>query len=314
MAEASRPAYIQHGYRLITNIGQGKFGNTYSVANAGKVFAMKELEKVQTKAKFEKDKKFQILLTLKHDNVVSYSDFFPDVSAKLYIVMEYCELGDLTKVLTSGDPRVPIEKFTAGVMRQLCYGIEYIHGKNLVHGNIKPENIFIKGDGVIKIGDIRLSGMLGHGKPGYISPECAEGHRNTSSSDMWAVGRVLFDLCTLGTVKWDEKCLQLRPDSSAKLTTFYSRLLASGSGSRLTAAEAHTYLRKMSITRRATGGIYIQEPAGGNSIVSRPAGGNSIVSTIITSLGLAAFQIGDDDDDDDDDDDEDRVEVRAFRR
>ncbi|XP_071851889.1 serine/threonine-protein kinase Nek3-like [Apostichopus japonicus] len=207
------PARCINGYQIMESIGIGTFGETYRVVKNSQVFAMKEpnisqffsnVDDATEKTTSENQQnEAEIMSSLKHANVVSYVESFSDVSlTKLYIVMEYCEHGNLRNVLNSGDPRVGMEYFVEGVMKQLCCGLAYIHSMNVIHRDIKPENIFIKGDGVIKIGDFGLSKVLQPGEytnticgtPGYISPECLKGHPYTYPSDMFSVGKVLFDL------------------------------------------------------------------------------------------------------------------------
>ncbi|XP_071851892.1 serine/threonine-protein kinase Nek1-like isoform X1 [Apostichopus japonicus] len=197
----ARGPYSQsiHGYRKIKKIGKGGFGTVYLVTKGGQRYALKEI--VQ---EAESEKEVQILKNLKHVNIVSYIESFPGGLNKLYIVMEYCEMGNLRELIISKDPIGVEERFIVGIMTQVCRGMKYIHRKKVIHRDIKPPNVLATSRGDFKVGDFGLSKVLQSGgytktrcgTHGYISPECLAGLPYTFSSDMWAVGKVLSDLCS----------------------------------------------------------------------------------------------------------------------
>jgi NIMA (never in mitosis gene a)-related kinase len=82
----------------------------------------------------------------------------------------------------------------------------YIHEKRILHRDIKTQNIFLSSNGTIKLGDFGISKVLENsvssaktvvGTPYYLSPEACENQPYNSKSDIWALGCVLYELCTL---------------------------------------------------------------------------------------------------------------------
>jgi len=84
--------------------------------------------------------------------------------------------------------------------------LQYIHHKRILHRDIKTSNIFLTSNGTVKIGDFGISKVLENtldqastvvGTPYYMSPEVCENKPYTFKSDVWALGCVLYELCTL---------------------------------------------------------------------------------------------------------------------
>ena len=89
---------------------------------------------------------------------------------------------------------------------QICLSLEYIHGRKVLHRDIKASNIFLTGNNTVKLGDFGISKVLENtgsnamtvvGTPYYMSPEVCQNHPYTFKSDVWALGCVLYELCTL---------------------------------------------------------------------------------------------------------------------
>merc|ERR1719489_547338 len=89
---------------------------------------------------------------------------------------------------------------------QIALGLQYIHKKNILHRDLKTQNIFVTSQNLIKIGDFGISKSLSHtldlattaiGTPHYLSPEICKRQPYNHKSDMWSLGCVLYELCTL---------------------------------------------------------------------------------------------------------------------
>ena len=140
----------------------------------------------------------------------------------LYIVMEYCEGGDLGSVIKKcrrSSQRLP-EDTIWSYFSQLVQALDACHNgmpvsttnpdagttPAILHRDIKPENVFLNHEEHIKLGDFGLSKQLGTqrtfantyvGTPYYMSPELATGSSYDIKSDIWALGCVVFELCAL---------------------------------------------------------------------------------------------------------------------
>jgi len=154
----------------------------------------------QLVARFEREA--QAAGGVQHQNVVAVHDCF-GWRGRSYICQEYVDGTDLAAVL--GQTR--IEPRIAGLIAlELTRGLEAIHAAGIVHRDLKPANVLLGRDGAVKIADfgIALDGsaraltQTGHsiGTPHYMSPEQLYGERVDARSDLFALGVVLYEMCT----------------------------------------------------------------------------------------------------------------------
>ena len=150
-----------------------------------------------------KEAAFMCLLKLTRlDCCVEILDFIKDPPS---IIMEYCEGGDLRKILdekelTSYDKLIFIE--------QILDGIEKIHKFRIIHGDLKCSNLFLKKpykknqnkENQVKIGDFGLSAISGElvkgGTPGFLAPEIQQGRGGSFESDIYSLGKVMLEILT----------------------------------------------------------------------------------------------------------------------
>ncbi|ERE72671.1 serine/threonine-protein kinase Nek2-like protein [Cricetulus griseus] len=155
-----------------------------------------------------------LLRELKHPNIVRYYDRIIDrTNTTLYIVMEYCEGGDLASVITKGtkDRQYLEEEFVLRVMTQLTLALKECHrrsdgGHTVLHRDLKPANVFLDSKHNVKLGDFGLARILNHdssfaktfvGTPYYMSPEQMSRLSYNEKSDIWSLGCLLYELCAL---------------------------------------------------------------------------------------------------------------------
>ncbi|MCJ1445359.1 MAG: hypothetical protein MMC23_005864 [Stictis urceolatum] len=136
-----------------------------------------------------------------HPNVVNLVHAF-ESDAHMYLVLEYCAMGDLYEAIRLG--RGPLEtKHVKDFMLQLIGAVEFMHSKGLYHRDIKPENIFLAQDGSMKLGDFGLSTTENWtyescvGSDRYMAPEQfdpADNGYSPAHADIWAVGICLLNI------------------------------------------------------------------------------------------------------------------------
>jgi serine/threonine-protein kinase len=140
---------------------------------------------------------------LAHPNVVRVFDVGED-EGRPFIAMEYVEGETLAELVARRGRLTAAEAAALGM--QMCAGLAAAHAAGLVHRDVKPQNLLLGTDGVLKLGDFGIA--AGHdgtrltlagtvlGTAGYLAPEQARGERVTAAADIYAVGAVLYELLT----------------------------------------------------------------------------------------------------------------------
>ena len=190
-------------YDIKQTIGKG----TFSIVKLGikkstqEKVAIKILEKskIINKEDLQRVKReITLLKNFSHRNIIKIYDIYQDLE-KHYIIMEYCENGELFNYIVNKQKLN--DKEASFFYYQLIEGLEYIHSKGVVHRDLKPENLLIgKGD-ILKIIDFGLSNYYNNncllktpcGSPCYASPEMVSGKKyNGFNNDIWSTGIILF--------------------------------------------------------------------------------------------------------------------------
>ena len=140
---------------------------------------------------------------LTHPNIVSIYDVGNEGDFE-YIVMEYVE-GITLKQYLNAKNTLP-EKEAVDFAAQICAGLEHAHKKGIIHKDIKPENILITKEGILKITDFGIAkalnqgtittGGLAMGSVHYFSPEQARGSYIDAKTDIYSVGVLLYEMVT----------------------------------------------------------------------------------------------------------------------
>uniref|UniRef100_A0A8D0IF58 Serine/threonine-protein kinase Nek2 n=1 Tax=Sus scrofa TaxID=9823 RepID=A0A8D0IF58_PIG len=205
-------------YEVLYTIGTGSYGRCQKIRRKsdGKILVWKELD-YGSMTEAEKQmlvSEVNLLRELKHPNIVRYYDRIIDrTNTTLYIVMEYCEGGDLASVISKGtkERQYLDEEFVLRVMTQLTLALKECHrrsdgGHTVLHRDLKPANVFLDGKQNVKLGDFGLARILNHdtsfaktfvGTPYYMSPEQMNRMSYNEKSDIWSLGCLLYELCAL---------------------------------------------------------------------------------------------------------------------
>ena len=196
-------------WEILKSLPEGGQAHTFLVRNIGEEidkqpYVLKRLKNLGRIERFKRE--IEIGLKLSHHNLVKIVDF--DLKAeKPYFVTEYCEGGDLEKrgVGQGLDPLSALR-----MMTPICHGIAHAHSKGVIHRDINPKNIFLKGpDGIPIVGDFGICHVDEQGRrltlmeeavgPRlYISPELEDGRADQVSprSDVYSLGKLLYWLIT----------------------------------------------------------------------------------------------------------------------
>eukprot|EP00750_Incisomonas_marina_P005404 INCI13935.3.p1 GENE.INCI13935.3~~INCI13935.3.p1 ORF type:complete len:1700 (+),score=443.82 INCI13935.3:343-5442(+) len=164
----------------------------------------KELEEAKREAKF--------LESLDHRNIVQYVEDFMH-KGDFCIVMEHACGGDLhQKIRKRRKQRKPLsEKEIMHVFVQICEALKECHSRNILHRDLKSQNIFLDIDRetkgiVVKLGDFGIARSLSStralartqiGTPFYLSPEICNDKAYNHKTDIWALGCLLYEMCAL---------------------------------------------------------------------------------------------------------------------
>ncbi|MFT4840215.1 MAG: serine/threonine protein kinase [Planctomycetota bacterium] len=236
-----KPGYIE-GFEITTKLGGGMFGLVFRARrmSIGKDYAIKFL-KVDDgdvrRAILSELEQVKYFAQIDHPNLVAIEDR-GEVSGIPYLVMAFAgseTLRDKMPVDDAGVGRIPDAAEKHELLRaflQSCRGLQALHERSLVHFDIKPANVFLKG-GVARLGDYGLSKLvthsrgslsMGRGTPYYMAPEMLK-RRGDARSDIYSLGVMLYELLCgkvpfAGDSEWEvlRKHETAEPDLPAFLT------------------------------------------------------------------------------------------------
>lgn len=190
-------------YRRLGLVGQGQFGQVYCAVHrqTGQLVALKNINRHRLPTShFLRELRF--LLTLEHPHIIGCHTLEQTETGR-QLILDYCEGGTLRSILEQDVPLTLAEILT--LTAELLDALEHAHSRNIIHCDIKPENILLTltPDGwqakVSDFGIARLAqeqqgqGSGGTGSPAYMAPERFY-HQSTAASDLYAVGILLYEL------------------------------------------------------------------------------------------------------------------------
>uniref|UniRef100_A0A2K6AMA5 NIMA related kinase 3 n=1 Tax=Macaca nemestrina TaxID=9545 RepID=A0A2K6AMA5_MACNE len=211
-------------YMVLRMIGEGSFGRALLVRHesSNQMFAMKEIRLPKSFSNTQNSRKEAVLLAkMKHPNIVAFRESF-EAEGQLYIVMEYCDGGDLMQKIKQQKGKSPLALFKYSII--LCIIINHSH-----------HNIFLTQNGKVKLGDFGSARLLSNqmafactyvGTPYYVPPEIWENLPYNNKSDIWSLGCILYELCTLRhpfqANSWKNLILKVCQGSISPLPSHYS--------------------------------------------------------------------------------------------
>ena len=200
---------LNQRYELVAQQGSGGMSVIYKALDRmlGRMVAIKILRPSLTEdpaflAKFQQEARSVAMMS--HPNIVTVHDVGSDGQTH-YIVMEMIEGQDLKKIIRTRGA-LPLDKaFDYAI--QICAGLGFAHRSQLVHADVKPQNILINRDDVIKVTDFGIAQAYTDtmpqtrsdvvwGSPHYFAPEQAKGEKPSPASDVYSIGVVVFEMFT----------------------------------------------------------------------------------------------------------------------
>lgn len=201
-----KPGYLP-GFEIVNKLGGGMFGLVFKARkeSIGKDYAVKFLkvdDDTVRDAVLREIENVSFFAQIDHPNLVSIEDR-GSVDGIPYLIMSYAGEETLQKRLQHGGMS---RQEALHIFAQAARGVQALHDHSLVHFDLKPANIFLKGD-VARVGDYGLSKLVsasrnslsfGRGTPYYMAPELLQ-RRGDARSDVYSLGIVLYE-CLYGTV------------------------------------------------------------------------------------------------------------------
>ena len=210
-------------YEIIETIGSGGMGIVYRALDLelSEPVAVKTLRREYVSdstalARFKSE--IRLARRISHRNVIRTHDL-GETDGMYFITMEYVE-GTSVKALITERGRLPVHA-TLPIARQLCRALEVAHEEGIIHRDIKPHNMVLAPDGVLKVMDFGIARLLGRtqqgmtqtgmvvGTPEYMAPEQLLGEDVDARADIYAVGVVIYECLTGRTPHSADNAMQL---------------------------------------------------------------------------------------------------------
>jgi NIMA (never in mitosis gene a)-related kinase len=163
--------------------------------------------KLSSKEKENALNEVRILASVEHDTIIGYKEaFFEDASLSLCLVMDFADDSDLyQKILKMQKANQYFEEREIwAIFIQMVRALNVLHSRKILHRDLKSANVFLSRTAHAKLGDLNVSkvakkGLLytQTGTPYYASPEVWKDQPYDSKSDIWSLGCVLYEVCTL---------------------------------------------------------------------------------------------------------------------
>ncbi|XP_035870695.1 serine/threonine-protein kinase ULK1 isoform X2 [Phyllostomus discolor] len=202
--EFSRKDLIGHGAFAV--VFKGRHREKHDLEVAVKCINKKNLAKSQTLL----GKEIKILKELKHENIVALYDF-QEMASSVYLVMEYCNGGDLADYLHT--MRTLSEDTIRLFLQQIAGAMRLLHSKGIIHRDLKPQNILLSNPGGrraspnnirVKIADFGFARYLQSnmmaatlcGSPMYMAPEVIMSQHYDGKADLWSIGTIVYQCLT----------------------------------------------------------------------------------------------------------------------
>ncbi|MCG8656792.1 serine/threonine-protein kinase [Yimella sp. NH-Cas1] len=195
-------------YELTDRIAAGGMGEVWKATDQvlGRTVALKLLkdgltDEIGFTERFRNEARLSAALT--HGNVAQVYDYGED-DGTAYLVMEYVPGMPLSKIIAENAPISAAD--TAGLLAQAASALQAAHRSGLIHRDVKPANMLVTADGIVKLTDFGIARAIGSaamtktgevmGTAQYLAPEAALGHEVTGLVDVYALGIIAYEMVT----------------------------------------------------------------------------------------------------------------------
>ncbi|MGA2926410.1 MAG: protein kinase, partial [Solirubrobacteraceae bacterium] len=192
---------FKNRYRVLEPISAGAMGAVYRAVDTdtGAEVALKQSTNPAHDQRFEAEAR--LLSSLQHPRVVAILDHFAASSGQ-YLVMELIHGIDLGQLLKQrGTPGLPVEQ-SIEYVRQACEALQYVHDQQIIHRDVKPQNLILGEQGVVLVDfgiaraldEPESQGTVGIGTPRFMAPEVFAGGRVSPRTDVFGIAATLWTL------------------------------------------------------------------------------------------------------------------------
>ncbi|XP_022240643.1 serine/threonine-protein kinase D1-like [Limulus polyphemus] len=210
---------ISRMYQIIPDevLGSGQFGIVYGGVHrtSSRTVAIKVIDKTKLPTKQEAHLKNEVIIlqNINHPGVVTLEKMV-ETPARIFVIMEKLK-GDMLEMILSSEERRLSERITKFIVYQILIALKHLHFKNIVHCDLKPENVLLSSDSdfpQVKLCDFGFARIIGErsfrrslvGTPAYLAPEVVRNKGYNRSLDMWSVGVILY-VSLSGTFPFNEE-------------------------------------------------------------------------------------------------------------
>ncbi|MBN1601578.1 MAG: serine/threonine protein kinase [Chitinispirillaceae bacterium] len=201
------PQKLGH-FKILGKIGKGGMGDIFKAVQEplNRVVALKVLPP-QLSRDDEFTKRFEIeakaISLLQHHNIVSLYEYGEEEGLRFF-AMQFVDGTDLGRYIND-NKMLPIHEII-DLSKQICRGLRYAHSNNIIHRDIKPQNILLEKNGTVRISDFGIAKIFSNtgitltgsavGTPEYMSPEQAQGQKLDVQTDIYSLGILMYEMLT----------------------------------------------------------------------------------------------------------------------
>lgn len=231
-------AVLIGNYSVQQVIGEGTYGKAILCRDekSRQTVVLKEISLAKM-ANVEKEdiiSESQNLKAMNHPNIVKTQTTFIE-KKKFYVVNEFIDGTTLATIIKDANGLSISEQQILDYFIEVCFAVKYLHDRKIVHRNLHSRNIFVTRYNVVKVGDPAFAKVLDHsaeydranyGTPYNMSPEVCCGCEYSQKSDIWALGCLLYEMCTLKPVfaldKATESVMKILVSCQPEIPNIYS--------------------------------------------------------------------------------------------